>query len=320
MLFMVETPNASIATISENDDGVRNLKASESVVAAFHAEGFPSPPPGIADIIATHVRSSTRDIPLSKLANMTPGSGALGTSAAAGVNMFLTMLTPAQREAAKAGINPLDSAAVMKFTMMLNSRANGVEAGLAGNNGGRFSGMRDGLGDRKDASAALNQQASVLGKMSGTDFAARLGFQGDQAKEFGNIFAGTSGAFRSTAENYKHVMDDPAATPEQRQEAAERMQRAAKTKKEKDAAEKFQRAVEKIKTENPNLSDGDANRQFGEAHTDVGKVLASDEKRVEKRAQGASTEALDKTTENKVKVAAAAAQKRPAQAVVQKTL
>jgi S1/P1 Nuclease len=157
---MTNAPNGGSGSISENDDAVRNLKSSESVVAAFHAEGFPSPPGDITAIITAHVKSSTRDIPLNKIANMAPGSGPLGTSAAAGVNMFLTMLTPAQREAAKAGVNPLDPAAVLKFSMTLNNRASGLEAGLAGNNGGRFSGMRDGLGDRKDMGAALSQQAS----------------------------------------------------------------------------------------------------------------------------------------------------------------
>jgi hypothetical protein len=126
--------------VTENDDGVRNLKASESVVAAFHAEGFPNPPAGIADIIATHVKNSTRDIPSNKLANMTPGSGALGTSAAAGVNMFLNMLTPAQRDAAKAGVNPLDPAAVLKFSAALNQTSRNGAMPIAKGDGGTGAG------------------------------------------------------------------------------------------------------------------------------------------------------------------------------------
>jgi hypothetical protein len=322
---MAQTPNGQSGSISENDDAVRNLKSSESVVAAFHAEGFPSPPGDIAAIITAHVKSSTRDIPLNKIANMTPGSGPLGTSAAAGVNMFLTMLTPAQREAAKAGVNPLDPAAVLKFSMTLNNRASGLEAGLAGNNGGRFSGMRDGLGDRRDMGAALSQQATFLGKMSGTDFASRLGFQGDQAKEFGNVFAGTSGAFRSTAEDYKRVMDDPTASPEQRQAAAERMQRAAKTKKEKEAAEKFQKAVEKMKADGVNLSDSEAQKRYAAEHPDVGKVLEAQERKIDdKKPPSVSTESLDKKAEDKVKIASAGdpSQKKtgPRPATVQSTL
>jgi hypothetical protein len=321
---MAQTPNGQSGSVSENDDAVRNLKSSESVVAAFHAEGFPSPPGDIAAIITAHVKSSTRDIPLNKIANMAPGSGPLGTSAAAGVNMFLTMLTPAQREAAKAGVNPLDPAAVLKFSMTLNNRAQGLDAGLAGNNGGRFSSMRDGLGDRRDASASLSQQAIFLGKMSGTDFASRLGFQGDQAKEFGNVFAGTSGAFRSTAEDYKRVMDDPAASPEQRQAAAERMQRAAKTKKEKDAADKFQKAVEKMKADGVDLNDAEAQKKYGAAHPDVIKAVGVDNSVGDARLSADSTKKIDGKVEKQV--AAASAEKSSAKkggarpATVQATL
>jgi hypothetical protein len=142
---MTNTPNGGSGSISENDDAVRNLKSSESVVAAFHAEGFPSPPGDIAAIITAHVKSSTRDIPLNKIANMTPGSGPLGTSAAAGVNMFMNSLTPAQREAIKAGVNPLDAAAMMKVGGLFKSDA-GNFGRLSGRDGTEGSGARfDGL-------------------------------------------------------------------------------------------------------------------------------------------------------------------------------
>ncbi len=143
-----ENRTPGLASVSESEDGIRNLKASESVVAAFQAAGFPSPGGELAAIISNYVKSETRGIPLSQLANMTPGSGPLSTSAAAGVNQYLAGLTPQQREAVKAGVNPLDQAAMQKFNMMLG--AGGVfgghsrEGGLAGNNGGRYASLREG--------------------------------------------------------------------------------------------------------------------------------------------------------------------------------
>jgi hypothetical protein len=162
---MTSTPNGPSGSISENDDAVRNLKSSESVVAAFHAEGFPSPPGDIAAIITAHVKSSTRDIPLNKIANMTPGSGPLGTSAAAGVNMFMNSLTPAQREAIKAGVNPLDATAMMKLGGLFKSDAG---------NFGRLSGRdaTDGSGARFDG---LALHGLTQNQVQARDLAAKLG-------------------------------------------------------------------------------------------------------------------------------------------------
>src|SRR5258707_9796572 len=98
------------ASVPESEDAIRNLKASESVTAAFNAVGIPNPPGDLANIVSTYVKSATRDIPLNQIAYMAPGSGTLGTSAATGVTMFFNALTPAQRDAVKQGINPLDPA------------------------------------------------------------------------------------------------------------------------------------------------------------------------------------------------------------------
>jgi hypothetical protein len=50
------------ASVSEGEDSIRNLKASESVSAAFHGQGMPAPPSGIADIIAAYVKAQTKSI------------------------------------------------------------------------------------------------------------------------------------------------------------------------------------------------------------------------------------------------------------------
>jgi hypothetical protein len=51
------------------------------------------------------------------------------------VDLFLSMLTPAQRDAAKAGLNPLDSVAVHRFESALRAGSSVQLAALAGNSG-----------------------------------------------------------------------------------------------------------------------------------------------------------------------------------------
>ena len=112
--------SGSASSVTESEDTIRNLKATESVMAAFLAERFPTPPAEVAALITNQVKSTIKDLPLSQVANMTPGSGVLGTAAAAGVEQYLAMLNPAQREAAKVGVSPLDPAAMLKFSASLN--------------------------------------------------------------------------------------------------------------------------------------------------------------------------------------------------------
>jgi hypothetical protein len=105
---------------------------------------MPAPPSGIADIIAAYVKAQTKSIAVADLKNMTPGAGSLGSSAASGVNLFLSMLTPAQRDAAKAGVNPLDSAAVHRFEKELRAGTPDQHAALAGRSSGeRFAEIRE---------------------------------------------------------------------------------------------------------------------------------------------------------------------------------
>ena len=113
------------ASPPESEDMIRNLKSSESVVSAFQAAGFPSPPGELAQIATTYVKSQTQQIPINQVANMAAGSGQLGASAAQGVNLLIGMMTPMQREAMKAGVNPLDPAAVLRFNALLNGPAMG---------------------------------------------------------------------------------------------------------------------------------------------------------------------------------------------------
>ena len=103
-----------------NENALRTLKATESVTAAFHAAGFPSPPAGLAAILADHVRGETQSIPIKQLANMSPGTGPLNTAASAGVSLFVAAMTPDQRAAMKAGVNPLDASAVARLAALLH--------------------------------------------------------------------------------------------------------------------------------------------------------------------------------------------------------
>jgi hypothetical protein len=133
------------ASLPESEDAIRNLKASESVQAAFLATGIPSPPGDVAAIITNHVKGAIAGLPLSQVANMSPGSGELGSAAVQGVNQFVNSLTPAQREAVKAGVNPLDAGAMMKFSAMLNGNVNDfarlAARGDASTSGARYEGM-----------------------------------------------------------------------------------------------------------------------------------------------------------------------------------
>jgi hypothetical protein len=153
------------ASIRESEDQVRNLKASQSVEAAFQAAGIPSPPGDIAAIITNHVKSDIQALPLNQVANMSPGSGPLATSAISAVNQFVSSLTPSQREAVKAGVNPLDAADMMKLGGLFKSDAS---------NFGRLSG-RDGV----DASGArfdgLVSQGFTQTQLQARDLATKLG-------------------------------------------------------------------------------------------------------------------------------------------------
>ncbi len=70
---------------TENEEQVRNLKASESVVAAFQSAGFPSAPRDLSAIITTFVSNSTRGIPFGKISNMAPSDGQIASFATMGV-------------------------------------------------------------------------------------------------------------------------------------------------------------------------------------------------------------------------------------------
>lgn len=283
---MTNTPNGGSGSISENDDAVRNLKSSETVVAAFHAEGFPSPPGDIAAVITAHVKSSTRDIPLNKIANMTPGSGPLGTSAAAGVNMFMNSLTPLQREAVKAGVNPLDSAAMMKLGGLFTSDANSFGR-LSGRDGADGSSVRfDGLASHGFTQTQL--QARDVAIKNGLGWAAnnpdllRLGpsaiqaladvhlqkesyerFKngglGDKAVVSGARWAKRTGTdyneFSKTFDATQQTL--PAADQQAHSQAVEQLFKAVGSEKpptpaEVDAAnDTFNKAMEPIKQRNP---------------------------------------------------------------------
>jgi hypothetical protein len=156
---------AAATTVTESEDQVRNLKASQSVEAAFQAAGIPSPPGDIAAIITNHVKSEIQTLPLSQVANMSPGSGPLGTSAIAAVNQFVSSLTPSQREAVKAGVNPLDASAMMKLGGLFKSDAN---------NFGRLAG-RDGVEGSSARFDGIGTQGFTQTQLQARDLATKLG-------------------------------------------------------------------------------------------------------------------------------------------------
>jgi hypothetical protein len=239
--------------LNASEDAVRHNKASLSVETAFAAEGLPTPPAGLAAMVADYVNRQTRDIPAGKLASMAPGSGNLGMAAAAGVNMAIGSLTPDQRSVLRAGGNPLNPAdmAAIGAKLGLSAYAGMAkgEAGISGSGGGRYAALKDATGGKDNP--AMAQYVATLGRMSGNDFANRLGFAGEQAKEFGQIMHGTSGGFRKSVEDYNKVLTDPAATPEQKAEARKNVQKNAKSKKDKDAVGKvFEKLDAKSNDEN----------------------------------------------------------------------
>ena len=137
-------------SLPESDDSIRNLKASEAAESAFQAAGIPSPPADLAAIVGTHVKGATRDIPLNQLANMAPGSGQLNASAVGAVNMLIGSLDPTQREMLKAGINPLDPAAALKFDAAMKGileMQNPTGFANGGRSGARYDGMAAANGD-----------------------------------------------------------------------------------------------------------------------------------------------------------------------------
>jgi hypothetical protein len=144
-------------SLSESENTIRGLKSSLSVVAAFQAEGFPSPPAGLASMVADVVRSATQGIPLEQFASMAPGTGRLVTAAFAAVNLVVGGMTQEQKEAMKAGANPFDAAAVHRFSEMLTKFGSHAAAMAMMNGGG---------GDRADKAATLSS--------GGTSTAARF--------------------------------------------------------------------------------------------------------------------------------------------------
>lgn len=190
----------SVLSLPQSDDAIRNLKASESVVAAFQAAGFPSPPGELAQIATTFVRSQTLQIPINQVANMSAGSGQLGAAAAQGVNLLIGLMTPMQREAMKAGVNPLDPAAVLRFNALLNGPAMGsaiaartmVDAGEARSGTGIATD-----GDRPTSASYTQELAggatykALTGQgyapahvTSAIDFARHIGASDDMARKF----------------------------------------------------------------------------------------------------------------------------------------
>jgi hypothetical protein len=188
------------ASPPESEDMIRNLKSSESVVASFHAAGFPSPPGELAQIATTYVKSQTQQIPIDRVANMAAGSGQLGASAAQSVNLLIGTMTPMQREAMKAGVNPLDPAAVLRFNALLNGPAMGsaLARGMVEGGEGRVGGSVGGKGERSTTSASYTQELAggatykaLIGQCytpahvnSAIDYARHIGASEDMARKF----------------------------------------------------------------------------------------------------------------------------------------
>lgn len=244
--------------LSSSEHTTRQYKASESVQSAFAAEGFGSPPAGLASIVADYVNMATRSIPIGTLASMAPGSGNLGTAASAGVTIALGSLSSEQREVMKAGGDPTNSADMLRIGAKLGlagyAKFASAEGGVGGSSGGRFAGIREGASDAGKSTTAIAQQINVYGRMSGGDYATHLGFTGEKAREFAGIMNGTSGTFRNAVAEYKRVMDDPNATPEQKDAAGKKaaaVAKASKNKKDQKALPEVQKMFEKLDTKTP---------------------------------------------------------------------
>lgn len=312
------------ASFNAGEGAIRHLKATLSVDAAFAAEGFHSPPGALAAMVADYVNQATRNISISKIANMAPGSGNLGTAAAAGVNVVIGSLTPDQRTVLRAGGNPLSPSDMASFGTKLGLSAYAAlmkgESGVGGSHGGRYGAMKDGA-----PTESPGQQVATLGKLSGDAFASRLGFTGEQAKQFGQMFNGTSGAFRASAEDYKKVMDDPNSTPEQREEAAKKMEATAKTKKEKETAQRFREAVEKMKADGVDLADPKAITTYKDKDAAMQNTTTADRELSKAKVVGKSDTQLDKNVDRAVANATKAdtskePARKPKPATIQSTL
>ena len=141
--FVGRSASHEARSITEGEDGIRNLKATQAVEAAFLAQGFATPPADVSAIITNKVRSAIKDLPTSQVANMTPGSGVLSAAATAAVEQFIGMLNPAQREAAKVGVNSLDPSAMLKLNAALGQSPDARFGRLADrDSGGPGSGAR----------------------------------------------------------------------------------------------------------------------------------------------------------------------------------
>jgi hypothetical protein len=224
----------------ESEDMIRSLKSSESVLAAFQAAGFPSPPGDLAQIATAFVKSQTQQIPINRMANMAAGSGQLGASAAQGVNLLIGLMTPMQREAMKAGVNPLDPAAVLRFNTMLNGPAMGsavTARAMADGGDGRVGGSATAKGERSATSATYTQELAggasykaLIGQgyapahvNSAIDYARHIGASEDMARKFIKLD-------QNNRDNLHRFVDDMRKSPQLSE--AEQKEKIAKFRKE----------------------------------------------------------------------------------------
>jgi hypothetical protein len=170
------TPRAMEGQMAASEEAVRYSKASLSVEAAFAAEGFGSPPSGLAAMVTAYVTQQTRGIPAGKMASMAPGSGEFAIAAAAGVNAAIGSLTPDQRAVMRAGGNPVSPAdmAVIGAKLGLAGYVGYGQPSLGGNNGGRFGSMKEASG--------MDQAASAFARQIGADPAFAKLFSGASAE------------------------------------------------------------------------------------------------------------------------------------------
>lgn len=152
--------------LSSSEHTLRQYKASESAQSAFAAEGFGSPPAGLARLVADYVNARTLSIPIGTLANMAPGSGNLASAASAGVTMALGSLSADQREVLKAGGDPTNSADMLRIGAKLGlpgyAHAANAEGGVGGNNGGRFAGIKDGAATAGKSGSLESSYSALL--------------------------------------------------------------------------------------------------------------------------------------------------------------
>ena len=199
-------------SLSESEDTIRNLKASESVVGAFQASGIPSPPADLAAIVTTYVKNATMGIATREIANMQPGSGSLGTAATAGVNLFLGSMTPTQIEAMRAGVNPLDSAAVLKFRADLMSHlpVGRMAASMATGSGGRASSATytEALSGGSTTKTLLGEGYSMVDVQYAMHFAHEINVNERYAEFFAGASRDSMSAVRDYIKDGKAITDD----------------------------------------------------------------------------------------------------------------